>query len=242
MNNFGNMMKQFPFVSKEQHNSLEQRLGSVEGTIKTQGQLIRMLKERLDTLEYSEQQNQMFGNMNQMQMQQQMMQTNMPMQQMGNMGNMGMMGGSEYRDHSRTPRGKQPLPMCPRGLQDVEDFIMENMLDDRCSRALRMQPTQVKQFVIGKGPATDGTNPSAMVIGRIQKCAKNFSIANNMGDLLAKVEEFISACMLDDKVAQSLREMDADGQMYVLSMGPAEGNNTSAMVQSRIAKYQKGTI
>lgn len=55
------------------------------------------------------------------------------------------------------------------GLEDkVEQFIAQYQLDDKCADSLRKEPPRCQMAVLAQGPP-DGTNPSAMVIGRILK-------------------------------------------------------------------------
>merc|ERR1712187_736679 len=55
-----------------------------------------------------------------------------------------------------------------------------------------------------------------------------------------EVEEFIRNHFLDDKSANILRNQPVDCQAAVIGMGFCEGRNPSAMVMSRIQKWQKG--
>lgn len=53
----------------------------------------------------------------------------------------------------------------------VEQFCMENALDENCANVLRGQPPECQAMVIGQGSAS-GRNASAMVMGRIGKYHK----------------------------------------------------------------------
>mmetsp|Transcript_41710 Transcript_41710/g.110380 ORF Transcript_41710/g.110380 Transcript_41710/m.110380 type:complete len:250 (-) Transcript_41710:251-1000(-) len=52
--------------------------------------------------------------------------------------------------------------------EKVEAFCVDNGIDDKCSESLRSQSLECQINVIEQGPA-DGRNPSAMVMGRINK-------------------------------------------------------------------------
>merc|ERR1711904_525168 len=54
--------------------------------------------------------------------------------------------------------------------QDVEAFILENSLDNIASEKLRSISPRDQGAVIGMGPAT-GTNPSKVVMSRINRCS-----------------------------------------------------------------------
>merc|ERR1719375_2237472 len=129
--------------------------------------------------------------------------------------------------------------MDPGQLPSLEEFAAQNMLDAKCVENLRSQPEEVQQFVIGRG-AAEGSNPSAMITARIAKCVADYSIP--IADITSKVEDFILANGLDDNLANNLRSESTDCQLAVLSLGPARGTNTSAMVQGRISKFKKGRL
>jgi hypothetical protein len=233
------------FVTKLEYHVLEQRVIRAEQLIRAQNEQIKTLKERLDYLNTGVD----------VASQQSALTMQLMRAGVGAMG-AGAMGAGAYgaavaptgRDASRTPRGpmgtKPPLPVCvdPSQLPSLEEFGAQNMLDSKCIENMRSQPIEVQQFVIGRGPA-EGTNPSAMITARIAKCAAEYSIGeNSSGDIINKVEELIATCSLDENVANALRGLKTDGQMAVLSLGPAGGTNPSAMVQARIAKWNRGRL
>jgi len=218
------------FVSRAEYNRLEERVVRAEQLIRAQNEQIKKL-----TQQAGEWSMQYMGAMG-----------------MGGMGAMGMgamgMGamGGRAGVRERTPRGNinkppLPVPVNPAALQSLEEFIVENGLDEKCGENLRSQPLEVQQFVIGRGPA-EGTNPSAMITARIAKCVQEYSIGDTGGDLGSKLEEFIAQNTLDAQVAQNLRESSTACQYAVLSLGPATGKNPSAMVQGRIAKFVRGRL
>eukprot|EP00928_Gymnodinium_smaydae_P053151 TRINITY_DN37206_c0_g1_i1.p1 TRINITY_DN37206_c0_g1~~TRINITY_DN37206_c0_g1_i1.p1 ORF type:complete len:259 (-),score=61.97 TRINITY_DN37206_c0_g1_i1:106-786(-) len=160
----------------------------------------------------------------------------------------GMMGGgSGARDRSRTPSswfggmggGEKPTLPQPQGeVVSVEEFAIQNSLDQKCIENLRAQPLEVQKFVIAQG-LVDGKNPSAMVMSRIARCMKDYQISSGSSDdIKSKVEEFIIANGLDENVAEALRTQNEQSQVAILSQGPADGRNPSAMIQGRIAKLK----
>eukprot|EP00931_Biecheleriopsis_adriatica_P110299 TRINITY_DN84546_c0_g1_i1.p1 TRINITY_DN84546_c0_g1~~TRINITY_DN84546_c0_g1_i1.p1 ORF type:complete len:231 (-),score=47.40 TRINITY_DN84546_c0_g1_i1:54-716(-) len=54
----------------------------------------------------------------------------------------------------------------------VETFIQENGLDEKCSEALRTAAPDAQAYVLSVGPATGGRNASAMVMGRMAKFSR----------------------------------------------------------------------
>merc|ERR1712129_199318 len=53
----------------------------------------------------------------------------------------------------------------------VEEFIIQNGLDDKSAESLRNQSPEVQVAVLNLGPA-EGRNPSAMVMGRLAKAGR----------------------------------------------------------------------
>jgi len=147
----------------------------------------------------------------------------------------------------------------------VDEFALNNGLDPKCHEALTSQPPEVQQHVIQQGPA-EGRNPSAMVMGRIAKSSTligrggpvdltGYGLSSsaigsggfmNGGELsdgfgvTESVEEFILNNSLDESCSETLRNQTFDCQSAVISQGPAEGRNPSAMIMGRIAKYMRG--
>lgn len=87
--------------------------------------------------------------------------------QVGVMGGSSTMGGSAY-----VSGGMDAVYVNSDELADqVEDFISENSVDDKCAESLRSQPPRVQAAVLNLGPA-EGRNSSAMVMGRIAKASR----------------------------------------------------------------------
>jgi hypothetical protein len=159
-------------------------------------------------------------------------------------------GGYQAKGYARerTPRRqKPPLPAVdPSTVPSVEVFAVQNDLDERCTENLMSQPVEVQNFVMSQGPAS-GTNPSAMIVGRIAKCSREFDISasmseENIGAICSKLEEFIAAHLLDDTIANALRSAPQACQVAVMSLGQANGRNPSAMIAARMGKWHKGQL
>jgi hypothetical protein len=156
-------------------------------------------------------------------------------------------GGGGYT-RERTPRRqKPPLPAVdPTTVPGVEVFAFQNGLDEKCTENLMSQPVEVQNFVMSQGPAS-GTNPSAMIVGRIARCSREFDIsatmsAENFGEVSSKLEEFIAANQLDETIANALRSAPQGCQVAVMSLGQANGRNPSAMIAGRMGKWHKGQL
>lgn len=61
-----------------------------------------------------------------------------------------------------------PPPATTPGADAVNDFITENKIDPRAASALRALPLELQQKVVAEGEIK-GTNPSAVITGRIRK-------------------------------------------------------------------------
>mmetsp|Transcript_88101 Transcript_88101/g.205016 ORF Transcript_88101/g.205016 Transcript_88101/m.205016 type:complete len:218 (+) Transcript_88101:97-750(+) len=172
--------------------------------------------------------------------------------------------GGAFRDRSRTPRSASASwqPDATGPLISLSEFALNNGLDDKCVEALQSQSQEVQNHVISQGPV-EGRNPSAMVMSRIAKSAHELmaqggghgasaavSSYGGRGELTGSgeemdedtLEEFILSNGLDEKAADSLRNQSPECQMAVISHGPADGRNSSAMVMGRIAKYIRGDL
>jgi len=177
---------------------------------------------------------------------------------MGGMGGMGAMGGmgmgfGAAGDHSRSPRGRQPVGTGVAN-QTATEFALSNGIDENCLEALMAQPEDVQNYVISQGPV-EGRNPSAMVMSRIARAGGTGSAGGPPGqyspaqaqpwageDVTTKVEEFIIENGLDDKCAAMLRAKAPAIQAMVINQGPAVGQarNSSALVVGRIIKASQG--
>jgi len=157
------------------------------------------------------------------------------------------------RDRSRTPAparnsaGQLCAPMLDpnpdfTSVPTLEEFARENLLDDKCLEVLRTVAPEVQHYVLKSGPV-DGRNPSAMVMGRIQKCTTEFGTAPVSSDMPRAaldshvVDEFGKLHGLDEKCMGALRLQTPECQEAVITMGPVEGRNPNAMVMGRIAKF-----
>jgi len=204
------------YVSRSEHDALERRLVKAEQALQQQNVTIKILQTRLEGLSRTS-----------------------------------VSGASTLnglRARSRSPRppvsalSKQFLTMPTAGAdQSVEEFAEENNLDAKCLEVLLNQQPEVQQYVVSMGPA-EGRNPSAMVMGRITKCTNEFLVRSvtDVDSVGEKVEDFIVSNALDEKCADALRSQSLECQLVVISQGPAEGRNASAMVMGRISKCVRG--
>jgi len=91
-------------------------------------------------------------------------------------------GGSRGETrHTPTARLGSRSTMRKQSIEDeVEEFIMENALDERASSALRQAGPSVQRLVLDRGGLTDTMNPSSALIGRLRD-AGNRAPANGSG-------------------------------------------------------------
>jgi len=161
-------------VSRDEHNEVLERLSLAEQTIKNQGQLIKSIQVRLDSL----------GNGG------------------GGGGGGGCSGATRAQsngtglqgaalarmrgmmeDRSRSPMGRsmggmdggmgggggwQQQQQLGEGV--VEQFCADNQLDQKSTEALCATTFEIQQNVLSQGPAS-GRNPSAMIMGRIKRAS-----------------------------------------------------------------------
>eukprot|EP00927_Polykrikos_kofoidii_P035832 TRINITY_DN30347_c0_g1_i1.p1 TRINITY_DN30347_c0_g1~~TRINITY_DN30347_c0_g1_i1.p1 ORF type:complete len:240 (+),score=37.54 TRINITY_DN30347_c0_g1_i1:56-775(+) len=237
------------YVERSEYEALERRLIRAEQSLRTQDAQIKLLQARFDAIAMPPQH----------------------MSSMCRPPLVIAPSTAPLRDRSRSPlplpliRGvathmQQPTISKPAvvrqhqgtKIMSAEEFATMNDLDSKCSEALFNQPAEVQEYVIGMGPA-DGRNPSAMVMARIAKCTSEFSMgpgghntisAGLLQDLEIeeRVEDFICDNSLDKKCADALRTQTPECQAAVISLGPAEGRNSSAMVVGRIAKFVRGEL
>lgn len=145
------------------------------------------------------------------------------------------------------------LPPAPERRHDsghpssVEDFIVENRIDENAARALRMEPADVQQNVMERGSLVDCFNASAAVMGRIRDIKQrggNTSSSGASAKLSAsglplptreQVEDFIRDNTMDPNAARALRTENPEVQAEVLERGSLKDCiNASAAVMGRI--------
>jgi len=63
----------------------------------------------------------------------------------------------------------------------VQDFIIQNKIDDRAAEDLMSSPPQVQQAVIAGGGLSTARNPSSAILGRIRDAKQQFGIGGGGG-------------------------------------------------------------
>ena len=53
-------------------------------------------------------------------------------------------------------------------LEEVENFIVENEIDERAGDALRAEDSEVQRLVMERGSLSDTNNPSSVLMSRIR--------------------------------------------------------------------------
>jgi len=118
---------------------------------------------------------------------------------------------------------------------DIEEFIASEGVDEKAATALRELDPSVQQMVMSRGALAGGKNPSAMLIGRIRD-------ARSSGRVESKVEAFIQEQGIDEKAADSLRELEPYMQEEVINRGPVDdgrSRNVSAVLIGRIRNVKR---
>jgi len=147
--------------------------------------------------------------------------------------------------------------------EDIDDFILDNDLDDRAADALRGSKPAVQRVVLDRGTLRDTRNPSSAVLGRIKDAQLGSSgpgqgsgavrsaghpaasresstiqwAGGNAEDLEAfkNVEDFITANDLDERAADAIRGCGLEVQQAVLARGSLrDARNPSSALLGRI--------
>lgn len=205
-------------VSRQEHDKVVARLGQAENALKKQGSRMRAVKAQIEALFSREV-------------------AGPPAKR----GRYGEGAGGNSMDDMASALFRRLTPQ-QYGV-DVEGFIVESMLDERASEILRQCTPDVQRAVVSSGGTGDARNPSAVVLARI-KAAKMKTQAGGGGggrgqdrqDVDGAVQQFVQENDLDEKSSQALLFCPPDVQQEVLSHGPLEGRNPSAMVMGRIKR------
>ncbi|CAJ1431069.1 unnamed protein product [Effrenium voratum] len=161
--------------------------------------------------------------------------------------------GKLQKSSAEPGRWQEPF----RGAEnEVEQFILDNALDQSSSAILRSCSPDVQQLVLEQGSLASCREPSAGCVGRIRRAeaalgrapAGHFVQSPPSGHLMGggsgheawpDVETFIVQNQLNERAADALREVDPEIQMQVISQGSlASCREPSAGCIGRIAKAQ----
>lgn len=129
--------------------------------------------------------------------------------------------------------GPRPKPPTGKGTTtDIEEFITNNGLDERCAAALRECDPKVQLAIMDRGDCEDCKNPNSAVMGRI----KDESRRNKREDCTEEdVANFIKENELDEKASEALLACTLAIQARVLGRGPLmNAKNPSSAVLGRI--------
>ena len=70
----------------------------------------------------------------------------------------------------------------------MEEFIINNRLDDKAAKILRESDPEVQEEVLAQGNIEGGvTNPSSLVMGRIGKARKALSVSTQFPEQKKKI-------------------------------------------------------
>lgn len=124
---------------------------------------------------------------------------------------------------------------CP----EVEEFIRDNVLDDKAARELRDADPRIQQGVLSLGRINNCTNPSAICIARIRAARSNPMPTDRDGsqsqEMRDEVERFLQENEVDQRAATVLRAQGPDVQRAVLDRGDlTDCDNQSTALMGRI--------
>lgn len=128
---------------------------------------------------------------------------------------------------------------------DVEQFILENRLDESAAQQLRSEQPTVQQLVFEKGTLADCTNPSSAVLGRIREArnAAKLTAHFSAGRAEASPEEaemFLTQYAIDENAATKFRNEPPHVQRIVIDRGTlADCTNPSSALMGRLRDAQK---
>jgi len=143
-----------------------------------------------------------------------------------------------YGDHGKGGSGSR--------LEDqVEDFIVQNKVDDDAANALRNCPTEVQRAAIERG-VVSARNPSSALLARIRDAraavgapriggGSNRAPSASAVPLHIRIEDFLLDNQVDEHAAQALKHCPPHQQEAVLAVGDLKSaRNPSAVLLSRL--------
>jgi len=144
----------------------------------------------------------------------------------------------------------------------MEEFIVNNSIDERAAQAFRCCSAEIVQAVMDRGELKDARNPSSALLGRIRDASSSVGWGGGGGSgssypyqqetQMRKFEEapsapsddletFISENTLDDRAAELLRATAPEVQAAVMARGSLrDTRNPSSAVLGRIKDAQAG--
>eukprot|EP00930_Biecheleria_cincta_P030698 TRINITY_DN21276_c0_g1_i1.p1 TRINITY_DN21276_c0_g1~~TRINITY_DN21276_c0_g1_i1.p1 ORF type:complete len:905 (+),score=178.73 TRINITY_DN21276_c0_g1_i1:64-2778(+) len=128
--------------------------------------------------------------------------------------------------------------------EEVEQFIIDNELNERASEILRSVPAAVQRQVLDQGSLQGCREPSAGCIGRVHKIQTEGTVATPRGSRFAEptqeeLQAFIEENELGERATGILLEVPPIVQRSVLDQGSLSGcRDTSAGLIGRVKKAQ----
>jgi len=140
----------------------------------------------------------------------------------------------------------------------IEEWLASNPVDEKAAGSLREAEPAIQQLVLSQGTLLGSNNPSAALMGRINKAWAHYSMGGDMGfsameiqggttemaeswegtgNDTAWIEDFIVSNNIDMHAAKALRDSEPEIQQMVVLQGPLTGSkNPSAALIGRINK------
>mmetsp|Transcript_96666 Transcript_96666/g.298014 ORF Transcript_96666/g.298014 Transcript_96666/m.298014 type:complete len:485 (-) Transcript_96666:123-1577(-) len=140
-----------------------------------------------------------------------------------------------------------PPSHVPHSSPEVEEFIVENRLDDSAARALRDADQAIQRCVLGLGNFKNCRNPSAVCLARIREARltpqpltedrPQVLLIDGMkkSELEAEMDKFLEDSEVDSRAASALRAQAPEVQRAVLERGElTDCQNPSTALMGRI--------
>lgn len=128
----------------------------------------------------------------------------------------------------------------------IEQFIVDNKLDDRAAGALREKKEDIQNYVLSRGSLLHERNPSVACLLRIKAAQKaqkeggGVVLPWNHDGMIDEVQRYIKDNGIDDRAGALLIEKSKEIQQHVMARGPLEKvSNPSAVCMLRIKDAEK---
>eukprot|EP00746_Dinoflagellata_sp_MGD_P142519 gnl/MRDRNA2_/MRDRNA2_75476_c0_seq1.p1 gnl/MRDRNA2_/MRDRNA2_75476_c0~~gnl/MRDRNA2_/MRDRNA2_75476_c0_seq1.p1 ORF type:complete len:332 (-),score=46.06 gnl/MRDRNA2_/MRDRNA2_75476_c0_seq1:23-1018(-) len=130
--------------------------------------------------------------------------------------------------------------------QLIEQFIVDNKLDDRAAGALREKKEEIQNYVLSRGSLLHERNPSVACLMRIkaaqqaEKEGGGVVLPYNHDGRIDEVRQYIQENGIDERAGAILMEKSKEVQHHVMSRGPLKGaHNPAAVCMLRIKDAEK---
>lgn len=124
----------------------------------------------------------------------------------------------------------------------VEQFIVDNRLDDRAAGALREKKEEIQNYVLSRGSLLHERNPSVACLMRIKAAQQSIKEGGmgmvmpfNHDGVIDEVQQYIKENGIDDRAGMILLEKPKEVQRHVMARGALHNaHNPAAVCMLRI--------